>query len=94
MKKPKTEKYFITTYLSDGIVSSRMEVSKTVFNKQFDDVLKQYIHQEKDSEFEVSKDTYLYDRDTYFERTIAFSYSICSLDFTVLTCKDNYCFTK
>lgn len=94
MKKLKTEKYFITTYLSDGIVSNQMEVSKTTYNKQYKDVMNQYAHQEKDSEFEVSMDTYIDDYETYIVKTISFSYSICSLDFTVMTCKANYYFTK
>ena len=95
MKKSKKNiKYYITTYLSDGIVTNRLEVSKTVFNKQYNDVLKQFIHQEKDSEFEVSMNTYIDERDTYFVKTTSFSYSICALDFTVLTCKENYYFTK
>lgn len=47
MTKVKTEKYFITTYLSDGIVTNKMEVSKTTFNKQYNDVMRQYYAQEK-----------------------------------------------
>lgn len=94
MKNPKTVKYFVTTYLSDGIISNRVEVSKTQFDKQYKEVLRQYSQQEKDSEFEVQMDTYVNEYDTYYSRTVSFSYSICALDFTILTCKENYHFTK
>ena len=94
MSKVKTEKYFITTYLSDGIITNRMEVSKTTFNKRFNDILKQYHNQETDNEFSVEQNMYCNSYETYLERTTSFSWSICSLDFTLLTCKDGYHFTK
>ena len=95
MAKVKTEKYFINNYLSDGVVYNRMEVSKTVFNKQYKQVLEQYQQQEDlENEFAVEMDTLLDDKGTYFEKRVSFSWSICAIDFVTLTCKENYHFTK
>lgn len=90
----KTVKYYITAYLSDGIISSKMEVSKTKFDKQYKSVLDQFNNQITDSEFEVDKSIYVHDYETYTAEIISFSYSICSLDFTTLVCKDGYYFKK
>ena len=72
----KTEKYFITSYLSEGIVTAQVEVSKTKFNAVYKEVMKQFNNQEKDSEFEVSMDTYFNDAEKFVEKTVSFSYSI------------------
>lgn len=93
-KKVKKVKYFITTYLSDGIITNKIEVCERVFNKQLNDVLKQANTQPEDTEFTVNKDIWLHDYDTYTEHTTSFNWSICSLDFTVLTCKEGFCFIK
>ena len=86
------KKYYITTFLSDSIIHSRIEVSKAEFHKQFDEVMQQY--KEKDSEFEVDMSTYMNSDDTQISKTVEFSYSICSVAFTITTCKEGYCFRK
>lgn len=96
MKQAKTVKYFINSYLSDSVVSNQMEVSKTVFDKQFKQVVEKYQNQEtvKDDEFHVDMDTWHFDHDTYTEEKVSFVYSICSIDFVKLICKDGYHFKK
>ena len=84
----KTEKYFITSYLSDRIVAAQVEVSKTKFNAVYKDVMKQFNNQEKDSEFEVEMDTYFNDNEKFIEKVVSFSSSINSIDFKVITCKE------
>ena len=90
----KTEKYFITSYLSDGIVAAQVEVSKTKFNTVYKDVMKQFNNQEKDSEFEVEMDTYFNDNEKFIEKVVSFSWSINSIDFKVITCKEGYAWKR
>ena len=92
-KKYTKVKYFITTYLSDSIIVNKVQVSKKVFTKQYNDVMEQYNNQVKPSEFEVEKNLWHQDYGNYTGETTQFTYSICGLYFTVLTCKDGYCFT-
>ena len=94
MKKPKTVKYFINSFLSESTVGNVMEVSKTVFEKQYNQVIDQYMKQENSDEFYVDKDIYVLDCGTYTKVTTSFSYGICSIDFVKLVCKEGYHFRK
>lgn len=90
----KKEKYFITSYLSDGIITARLEVSKTKFNKLYSEVVKQFNIQETDSEFTVEMRTYFNEAEKLIRKVVSFSYSINAIDFEVITCKEGYCFSK
>lgn len=94
MSKLKTVKYFINSYLSDGVVSNQMEVSKTIFDKQFKQVVEKYHNQEtvKDDEFHVDMNIWHFDCGTYTKESVSFSFSICSIDFVKLICKEGYHF--
>ena len=88
----KTTKYIIKSYLSDGIVVSEVEVSKTKFIKAKRDTMFMYLSQEKDSEFYVDKDEREYNYNTYTARVTEFTYGISYIDYVVLECKKGYYF--
>ena len=91
----KTIKYMINSYLSDSVVTSNIEVSKTKFNKTFDETMKRYEAQEdKDGEFYVDMTNYYHEYPTYTEKRVSFSYSICAIDFVILECKEGYHFKQ
>lgn len=91
----KTVKYMINSYLSDSVVTSKIEVSKTKFDKALKEALNQYNAQEdKKNEFTVEMDTWFKDYETYTEKRISFTYSICAIDFVVLMCKEGYHFKR
>ena len=91
----KTTKYMINSYLSDSVVTSKVEVSKTKFSKVLSETQRQFLSQEdKDGEFYVNIDNYFYDYPTYTEKRVSFSYSICAIDFVILECKQGYHFKQ
>ena len=94
MKARKTDLYIIATYLNDGILASKIEVSKIKFDKAVKDALKQYNNQESDSEFYVKLDTRCYDRGNYIESITEYTAGISYLCFIHVACKDGYVFGK
>ena len=95
MKKPITKKYYIESVLADSI-STKIEVSKSKFEQALKDTEKQFADQEtqEGDEFFVERDTIQYDKGNFIENYIEFRWSINSIYFIILECKEGYRFTR
>lgn len=94
MRKPKTRKYYIESILADGIMSNKIEVSESKFKKALADMESKWNNQDaaEGDEFYINRFERDFDHDNFLENHIEFNYSIDSIYFTTLSCKEGYCF--
>ena len=92
MKKPITKKYYIESVLADSL-STKIEVSKSKFEQALKDMEKQFAAQE-DCEFFVDRYERQFDKGNFVENQIEFCWSINSIYFITLECKEGFRFTK
>ena len=95
MKKPITKKYYIESVLADSL-STKIEVSKSKFEQALKDMEKQFAAQEaqEGSDFFVERDMRQNDKGNFVENQIEFRWSINSIYFITLECKEGFRFTK
>lgn len=94
MSKPKTKKFYIESVLADGIMSNKIEVTESKFKKALADMEAKWSNQdsEEGDEFYINRFERNYDEHNCQEKRIEFNYSIDSIYFIALSCKEGYCF--
>ena len=95
-KKMETERYYIETVIGDGLLDTRIKVSKKEFFKQFDNACATQYQQDAKygDEFYLDLDTRIKDYEGHTITETRFGWGCSDIYFIKMVCKNGYHFTK
>lgn len=95
MKRVITKKYFIESVLADSF-RNKIEVSASKFNAALKNAEQKFNNQEaqEGDEFFIERLESQFESETLIESNIEFTWGCSSIYFSIVKCKEGYCFKK